>query len=135
VASAFLHWEHREHYPRQLALPVWNFNSSVQLSSLLSRCFHRFISLSPKPFAPILAVRFCGHCHHGRLDWRPRFLASSRNAFDRKTCAFHPVAAGHGLLATLAKVRFVAYTAVFGLIASAQLVFGVVAPFLYQQKI
>jgi DHA1 family bicyclomycin/chloramphenicol resistance-like MFS transporter len=48
---------------------------------------------------------------------------------------FHPVAAGHGLLATLAKVRFVAYTAVFGLIASAQLVFGVVAPFLYQQKI
>ena len=32
-------------------------------------------------------------------------------------------------------MRFVAYTAVFGLVASAQLVFGVVAPFLYQQNL
>jgi MFS transporter, DHA1 family, multidrug resistance protein len=48
---------------------------------------------------------------------------------------FHPAGAGKVLFAALANIRFVAYTAVFGLIASAQLVFGVVAPFLYQQNL
>jgi len=48
---------------------------------------------------------------------------------------FHPAGAGKVLFAALANIRFVDYTAVFGLIASAQLVFGVVAPFLYQQNL
>ena len=48
---------------------------------------------------------------------------------------FRPAGAGKVLFAALANVRFVAYTAVFGLIASAQLVFGVVAPFLFQQNL
>ena len=48
---------------------------------------------------------------------------------------FRPAGAGKVLFGALGNVRFVAYTAVFGLIASAQLVFGVVAPFLYQQNL
>ncbi len=48
---------------------------------------------------------------------------------------FHPASAGRVLNGVLGNVRFVAYTAVFGLIASAQLVFGVVAPFLYQENL
>jgi MFS transporter, DHA1 family, multidrug resistance protein len=48
---------------------------------------------------------------------------------------FHPAAAGKVLVRGLGSLRFVAYTSVFGLIASAQLAFGVVAPFLYQQNL
>lgn len=52
-----------------------------------------------------------------------------------KRVPFDPISAGKVLFGALCNFRFVAYTTVFGLIASAQLVFGVVAPFLYQRNL
>lgn len=52
-----------------------------------------------------------------------------------KRVRFAPGAALRVLLGAVGNGRFVAYTAVFGLIASAQLAFGVVAPFLYQTNL
>jgi MFS transporter, DHA1 family, multidrug resistance protein len=52
-----------------------------------------------------------------------------------KRVPFHPASAGKILAGALRNFRFVAYTSVFGVIASAQLAFGVVAPFLYQQNL
>lgn len=52
-----------------------------------------------------------------------------------KRVPFHPGSASRIMLGALRDFRFVAYTSVFGLIASAQLAFGVVAPFLYQQNL
>jgi DHA1 family bicyclomycin/chloramphenicol resistance-like MFS transporter len=52
-----------------------------------------------------------------------------------KRVPFHPGSASRIMFGALRDFRFVAYASVFGLIASAQLAFGVVAPFLYQQNL
>ena len=82
-----------------------------------------------------LAIRFCWHCDDGRLNCALAFLRLRETLPAERRVPFRPAGAGKVLFGALGNVRFVAYTAVFGLIASAQLVFGVVAPFLYQQNL
>jgi DHA1 family bicyclomycin/chloramphenicol resistance-like MFS transporter len=52
-----------------------------------------------------------------------------------KRVPFHPGSASKIMFGALRDFRFIAYASAFGLIASAQLAFGVVAPFLYQQNL
>jgi MFS transporter, DHA1 family, multidrug resistance protein len=131
--------------------PAWSFPTRWRLISFAVRSSHRFPDCwasrggSLRSWRRPLVDSWFNTYLGGSFLLASPFMAGSIGALaflrlpetlpiDRRV-PFHPAGAGKVLFAALANIRFVAYTAVFGLIASAQLVFGVVAPFLYQQNL